>query len=290
LATKACILIKEAQVARSNNIGVLYDKLLFSEEEWESAIGQFLREVKNPSLAVSNSLSGCVFLVENEPSEETSTIWNAEGYSTILRMSLFVTKFVDALQNTDESWHFSVELGNRILRWLLVVQELATDNLNIAGANDIWKGNSPELEAEIMEFSASVRRLVLSSMRLSSGQHSFASRVTLPLKERCGKASTEAFYSARALSGAYADLCEASVAYAQEYIGNVDKNDMWRNTGYCCPGFTNRNFADCSRYHAFCCVARRYGKRAAARKEGTCIHGCDWNSSRCLFGQCGDIR
>jgi hypothetical protein len=237
LATKAGILVKEAISSKSKRLNTLYDKLLFSEEEWEATISPFLREIKNPSLAISNPLSGCIFLVENEPSEGTTTTWNAEGYSTILRMSLFVMKFIEALRNTGEIIVIGAERGSRLLRWIMVVQELVKDNLNIAGTNDIWKNHSPEVDAEIIEFTSSIQRLILSIMDSSSGQHYFAAAVTLPLLERCGNTSVEAFYSARALAKAYADLCEAHQIFKERYVRDVDKDDMWKSTG---------NFVPCS--------------------------------------------
>ncbi|KAA8914542.1 hypothetical protein FN846DRAFT_926712 [Sphaerosporella brunnea] len=230
LAMKACALIKEAEVARNKSLGVLYEKLLFSNDEWEATIRPFLLEVKNPSLAISNSLAGGIFFVENEPVEGASTTWNSEGYSKILRMSLFVTKFIDAVRNTSDTWVIEIEKVSNLLRWLLVVHEVVKDNRSIEGANDIWKDYSPEVDTELTEFAASLQRLIQLAVNTTTDQREFASKVIYPLVERCGNSlSPEAFYSARALSVAYALLCEATPEFAQCYVEEIEKNDMWKS-------------------------------------------------------------
>lgn len=218
LATKASDLVKGAPR------GSLADKLLFSEAQWEAAISPFLREVKNLSLAISNPLGGCIFLAKNGPGD-TDTSWDSEGYSKVLRMAMFSIKLLGSLE--DASSVVSYETLVTFLHHVLLVQEIAKDNLSVAGANSLWKEHSPEAESEISEFISGTSQSVLSTLGGDTGRQKFAPTLVDRLLERCRGQSAAAFYTARALSTTMSDLCEKGQFFRDRAVAWADEARVW---------------------------------------------------------------
>lgn len=224
LAAKANSLISDVS---GDSMSDLVEKLLFTDEQWESALRPFLGAVKNLSLAITNPLGGSIFLVNNDSPTDAESAWDTDGYSTVLRMAMFAMKFVEGLEDTPNI--ISSKTKGILLRHILLVQELLKDKLSVAHANDIWKENSPEVEAEIIEFTSSTQQWAVSALNSDIPQHEFAPALVDKLLERCGGSSAAAFYSARALYVAMSDLCENDQFFRDKAVAWTDANDIWNN-------------------------------------------------------------
>lgn len=217
LATKAGSLVKDAP---KETMDILIEKLLFSEQEWESAIAPHLRRLNSLSLAISNPLAGCIFLLDDDSTiEVVGASWDSEGVSMVLRMAMFSMKLVKELSGVV----IANEVKSQLLYYVLLVQEIANDNLSIAGANQLWKDH--EMESEMLEFMSTTQQWALAALAMGAARE----RVIDRLIERSQGASTAAFYTARALSVALADLTERDQVFREMAVSWVDGNDVWQN-------------------------------------------------------------
>ncbi|KAF8537591.1 hypothetical protein BDD12DRAFT_744486 [Trichophaea hybrida] len=216
-------LVKEAP---EENVAALTEKLLFSEDQWESAISPFLRAVNNLSLAITNPLGGCIFLVENDTSSEVITPRDDEGCSAVLRMAMFSMKFLKALEKPKPIIPNDALIT--LLQYIPLIKEIAKDNLGVAGANDLWTDHSPEMESEMLEFISSVSQWVLSTLSIDKGRQGFAQALVDILSSQCGDASAKAFYVARALAAVMSDLCENNQFFRDKAAAWADGNDIWK--------------------------------------------------------------
>lgn len=223
LASKASSLVKEAP---EKSVTALTEKLLFSEDQWESAISPFLSTVNNISSVITNPLGGCIFLVESDPSSDISTPQDDEGYSAGLRMAMFSMKFLEALERSKPT--ISSKALVTLLYYMLLIQEIAKDNLGIAGANDLWTDHSPEIGSEILEFTSSISQWVLSTLSMDKGRQEFTPALVDRLLSLCGDVSAKSFYAARALAAVMSGLCENDQFFRDKAAAWADGNDIWK--------------------------------------------------------------
>lgn len=181
--------------------------------------------MKNLSLAISNPLGGCIFLATNGPGD-TNTSWDEEGYSKVLRMAMFSIKLLESLENA--SFVVSDETLVTLLYHILLVREIAKDNLSVTGANSLWKEHSPEAESEILEFISGASQWVLSTLGRDTGRRKFTYTLVDRLLVQCRGQSAVAFYTARALSAAMSDLCERDQFYRDRAVAWADEAFIWK--------------------------------------------------------------
>ncbi|KAL7276533.1 hypothetical protein RUND412_000456 [Rhizina undulata] len=233
LASKAKELVNRAP---ENARAALSEKLYFSEEQWSDALEPFLRGIRNVSLAITNSLGSCVFLVENESSDISSAkiARDEMGFSGALRMAMFTINFLREMGSlnrrkdahpVDIFENMSVESRTRLFYHVALVLEIAKDNLAIAGTNDLWNEYSPDIEAEIMKFVSDAQQFVadcLYEQEYISAYQGNTNETALYLlktwdrvtEDSKGK-SLKAFYAARVMAFIVADLAE-NVPHAAE--------------------------------------------------------------------------
>ncbi|KAI5848931.1 hypothetical protein BZA05DRAFT_339706 [Tricharina praecox] len=217
LAAKAASLVKGVPKETAD---MLVAKLLFSEEEWESAIAPHPRKVNSLSLAISNPLGGAIFLVGDDATEKGGeAFWDSEGYSTVLRMALFSTKLVKELAG----FVIADEVKSQLLYYILLVQEVAKDNLSVAGANQLWKDH--EMEPEMLVFTSATQHWAQAALAAGGAREKLVER----LMQRSRGADAATFYAARALSIVLADLTERDQVFREMAVSWVDSNDVWKD-------------------------------------------------------------
>ena len=224
LAGKASSLISGAPKGQASD---LIERLLFTEEQWETALRPFLNTQINPSLAITNPLGGCIFLVDNSSSEKIESTWDTYGYSTLLRMAMFSAKLIEELSSA--SIPISSKTKTALLYYILLVQQLAKDNLSVAHANNLWKEYSPDIDADVLEFTSNTQQWVVSTLGSDKLRHEFAPALVERLLERSSGSSSTAFYTARVLCVVISDLCEDDQFFRDMAVKWVNENEVWKN-------------------------------------------------------------
>ncbi|KAF2115322.1 RING zinc finger protein-like protein [Lophiotrema nucula] len=127
--------------------------VLATVAEWEGALNPFLATAPRSSLAITNPLSGAVYLAKMDGSQsaERKIPRDADGYSPAFRIAQYMVKMLSAL---DSSASESIPLATMrsFLVSITTTIQLATDNLGLAGANNLWNVYTPEVEADAMNF------------------------------------------------------------------------------------------------------------------------------------------
>lgn len=228
LAEKARDLINRAP--ESERAG-LAERLLFTEEYWRSVLRPFLRCVRNVSLAITNVVGGCVFLVADDVAGDGAdtelVVRDGQGVSSALRMGVFTVEFLKAVGVFDRSTAdifsgVSEEARVNLFFYLTLVLEIAKDNIGIGGANDLWTGCSAEVEVEVEEFVSNAQLLI--SNWLKEGELVVYLAVDRLMEASLQRTAT-GFYAARVLVRLIADLTEyqqTSVERAQGWIKSVN--------------------------------------------------------------------
>lgn len=236
LAEKARDLINRAP--ESERAG-LAERLLFTGEHWRPALQPFLGRVRNVSVAITNAVGGCVFLVADDVAEPgLVVVRDGQGVSSVLRMGIFMVEFLKAVGAFEGSAGdifsgVSEEARVNLLFYLTLVLEMAKDNVGIAGANDLWTGFSAEVEAEVEEFVSNAQLFIANCTK--EGEPAVYLAVDRFMEATLQQTAT-GFYAARVLARLIADLTEyqrTSTEQTQGWIKSVNvrkATDVFRCT------------------------------------------------------------
>lgn len=235
LAEKARDLINRAP--ESERAG-LAERLLFTGKHWRPALQPFLGRVRNVSLATTNAVGGCVFLVVDDAAEAGPVVRDGQGVSSALRMGVFTVEFLKAVGAFEGSAGdifsgVSEEARVNLFFYLTLTLEAARDNVGIAGANDLWTGYSVEVEAEVEEFVSNAQLFITNCIK--EGEPAVYLAVDR-LMEATVQQTATGFYAARVLARVIADLAEyqrTSAEQAQGWIKSVNvrrATDVFRCT------------------------------------------------------------
>lgn len=222
------------------------ERLLFAEEHWKPALSPFLQSIRNPSLAIANPIGGCIFLIDDDSSDTSipgSIVRDGQGVSTALRMGIFTIEFLKAMDVFDKRDNplidifsgISEEARSNLLFYLTLTLELAKDNISIAGVNDLWTGNLPEVEMEAEDFVSDAQKFVANCLK-EGELAGYVLSVIDRLTEASAQQSTSGFYSARVLAGLISELSEhqkISPEKSQGWLKSVDVRrglDVFRST------------------------------------------------------------
>ncbi|KAI9809452.1 MAG: hypothetical protein M1827_006832 [Pycnora praestabilis] len=154
------------QASEEGRAGVL-DQLLPDFTQWASAMHLFLQVPPNPSLAISSPLGGAVNMVERKPEvKDNPTASEAprdcDGYSPAIRMSWFTAKL---LQSSDIFNLVTHKKRIDVYHGLSLMIQLASDNLSLAGTNNLWAQYTPEIESEMLDMVSAAQGLVASWLK-----------------------------------------------------------------------------------------------------------------------------
>ncbi len=136
-------------------------RVLPSADSWNQALAPFLDTPPKSSLAITNPLTGAVYLVSSNTSTTTaqSLSRDADGYSSAYRIAQYVTKLFKHAESfpIDKA---PKEFQTAYLRNIAVTVQLADDNLGLAGSNGLWTHYNHDVETDAMAFMSDAQSLV----------------------------------------------------------------------------------------------------------------------------------
>ncbi|KAH0537719.1 hypothetical protein FGG08_005526 [Glutinoglossum americanum] len=187
------------------------DQLLPDISQWETALRPFLEIAPKSSLAITDPLAGCVFLVERagitDPSFIIEQPRDSNGYSKAIRIASYTARLLKA---SDIFTLLDQDKRTAIFKGIVITMQLANDNLGLAGANHLWDQYSSDVEEDMVEFISCAHDVILKLLRggmdgiifQPSAQDDFWALPALRAT------SARAFYTARASSLVYSELVE----------------------------------------------------------------------------------
>jgi len=220
----------------------LVEKVFFKEDQWRSNLNPFLKKAPRPSLAISNPIGGAVFLVKGlqEDASSEEIVRDLDGLSRVLRMAAFVVEFLKSmgvLERNDEGAANTLKGitdGSRVtlLKYLMLVSILASDNITIRESNDLWNQYSSGMEAEMMEFVFGAQHFFFESLKEPEPEAREANKVPAYifklldcLLDTSKQETPEGFYSARILEAMISTLSEdrkISSDQSQSWLQSID--------------------------------------------------------------------
>ncbi|KAF2746877.1 hypothetical protein M011DRAFT_468163 [Sporormia fimetaria CBS 119925] len=169
--------------------------------DWDETFSHLLESLPRASLAITNPLAGAVHLVQPHIHHHAKIPYDADGYSAAYRFALYTVKIFQ------ESSLFKVnglypEKEQHLLRNVSLTQQLASDNLSLAGANELWVIYNSEVENEASAFISAAQEVLTQSLarceeRMESPLRDWALGL---LSHREADLSPTAYYMARAAS------------------------------------------------------------------------------------------
>ncbi|KAI9765177.1 MAG: hypothetical protein M1840_007770 [Geoglossum simile] len=191
----------------------LVDHLLPRPPQWEAAIEPFLYIPPKPSLAITDPLAGCVHLVERSGNTDSSLAMDlprdSNGYSTAIRIASYTTRLLkanDVFSSLDQDNQIAIFKG------IVLIMQLANDNLGLAGANHLWTQYSSDVEEDILGFISDSHGIIVKLLRAGLGGLALQPHAQdgFWVSAAPGVMSTRSFYLARASSLVYSELVELS--------------------------------------------------------------------------------
>ena len=143
--------------------------------QWSAATEPLLRIRPNPALAMTSSLGGAVYMVDQKSTDTDSLIKiprDSNGYCPALRMALYVRGM---LKNSDIFQFLSTEQRTNTVSYMILVLNLANDNLGLHGANDLWNIYDPEVEEEMSLFVSQTQAVIADWLKLAPSSDSNSS-------------------------------------------------------------------------------------------------------------------
>ena len=135
----------------------LLKSLLPDIDRWRSELQPFLQKPLPPSFAITDSLGATLSLVrlsaQNGDLKIRSQI-DSDGYSSLLRMSLYSMQLLSRAQSDAGSLPQDMNIQREIVVLLLTAQ-IAGDGLSMHAENELWKG--VEANDDIIQFRKSVK-------------------------------------------------------------------------------------------------------------------------------------
>ncbi|PSN61357.1 hypothetical protein BS50DRAFT_504653 [Corynespora cassiicola Philippines] len=184
-------------------------------EDWDAALSPFLQLTPNPSLAITNCLGGAVYLLDfNQTSHQINVSRDLDGYSAAYRIAQYVARLFksgDLLRIEEVPSNVCATL----VRNISLTVQLVSDNLGLAGANQLWAAHGPDVEADAMGFLADARSLIRQNLKQlsnvwtgSGGDTSLLSWALELLSTIDADVSVTAYYMARAYGSLVADAID----------------------------------------------------------------------------------
>ncbi|KAI9775587.1 MAG: hypothetical protein M1835_005753 [Candelina submexicana] len=191
-------------------------QLLPDSVQWAAAVRPFLKVTPNPSFAITSPLGSAVCMITNT-SEATDTATlaqlphDSEGYSAAIRMAWYTMSIIKA---TNIFEMISPERRSEVYQNLIIMVQLADDNLSLAGANHLWVLYTLEVEAKMLDFISESQSLLRrwleasgSNIQPLSGSNFVNTTLDYFSKNSLGT-SALAYYSARIMSVVNSQLAE----------------------------------------------------------------------------------
>ena len=192
-------------------------QLLPESAQWFSVIQPFLTIPPNANMTITNPLGGAVYMVDRsveklELKATRDVPRDSNGYSPALRVAIYVSSLI---ANSDIFELISTEQRTDIVYYLSLSLSLASDNLGLQGANDLWIQYNSEVDDEMTQFVSRTQTLVArwlemtdSSDLRSTTKAEFLGAAGRRLLDRSLGLSATAYNNARAFSSLQSELIE----------------------------------------------------------------------------------
>lgn len=180
-------------------------------ELWNNALQLFWSTAPRPSLSITNPLGGAVYLVQLTDRSTDATIdRDADGFSQALRFAMYSARVFNRFTLFEA---LPTESRSELFRLLQLTVLLASDNISIAGANDLWTIYTPEVEAEMLDFITEAQQLITHCLHQPSdgvvdSAYSFVSEAISNFTKGFGSRSSADFYGARMCHTMLTELVE----------------------------------------------------------------------------------
>jgi len=177
-----------------------------SAAQWATALAPISKVWVNPALAVTNFLSNAIALIQNN-TESTDVAQNSiprdsDGFSSALRLAWYAVRLA---KQTDNMLHGTGDEKMTACKGIILVLQLATDDLSVYGQNYLLVASKLEWEKQLISFLTDAQNLL--TLWLQSKQD-FVLGVGDKLLEGCRLFSTASYYNARAYSAITVELGE----------------------------------------------------------------------------------
>ncbi|KAF2267433.1 hypothetical protein CC78DRAFT_530830 [Lojkania enalia] len=137
-----------------------------NDTDWGSALTPFLQASPRSSLAITNPLSGAVYLAQSGGSriDLKKIPRDADGYSSAFRIAQYVAKIFVTGDKIDPE-KIPLEVRRSFLHKIILTLQLASDNLGLAGANHLWAVYSPDVEADVMSWMKDAHQMITAELK-----------------------------------------------------------------------------------------------------------------------------
>lgn len=208
----------------------LVSRFLFTDPQWAAALSAFTQQIPNVSLAITNPLAGCIYLMEEEDVETGSypkTVHDASGYSSALRMAMFSIEYLGSCSKTIPD-----DTKSMLLYYFSILEEIAKDNLTVADTNLLWQHNEGHMETEILAFLAKVHQWISTNISpATDSATSLSSHLIERLINGSAGSTSSAFYAARALGSLMSSFGEQNEYFRERGMKWLEATEVWNSDG-----------------------------------------------------------
>lgn len=189
-----------------------------SAAQWTTALAPMSNIRVNPALAITNSLSNAIALIAKDTGltdvAQHSIPRDSDGFSSALRLAWYAVRLA---KQTDNILHGTPDQNIITCRGVVLVIQMATDDLSVYGENNLLVASRSETENYLISFMDDAQRLL--SFWLQTKQD-FILGISDKLLEGCRLFSTSSYYNARAYSAIIVELGELH-GLVEEVSGSI---------------------------------------------------------------------
>ncbi|KAH8804720.1 hypothetical protein F5884DRAFT_796984 [Xylogone sp. PMI_703] len=201
-----------------------------NSKRWLELLSPLLSRPLNPALSITNPLHGSLSLIEVSSPQRVTLPRDLKGYSAAFRMALYSSQL--ALE--EKFLDLDIEIQVDILYLLMVVAEIATDQVGLSEENMLWSSLlDPDVAGEVQEFTSTVRSCIASTVHGAKlwrddnkdGSLSVIGVLISKLLKTSNSNTPTGFYAARALSSLLSELVERhgwQQNGSEDWLGRID--------------------------------------------------------------------
>ena len=207
----------------------IFSRFLFTDPQWAAALSAFTQQLPNVSLAITNPLAGCIYLIEEDVETESSPeiVHDASGYSSALRMAMFSMEYLGSCSRTIPD-----DTKSTLLYYFSIFEEIAKDNLTVADTNLFWQHNEGHMETEILAFLAKVHQWISTSISPATDNSTLlSSHLVERLINGSVGSTSSAFYAARALGSLMSSFGEQNEYFRERGMKWLEATEVWKSDG-----------------------------------------------------------
>lgn len=189
-----------------------------SAAQWTTALAPISKVRVNPALAITNSLGNAIALIaKHGGSTEVAQHSNPrdfDGFSSALRLAWYAVRLA---KQTDNMLHGTGDEKMITCRGVVLVLQIATDELSVYGQNYLLVASRSETERYLISFMDDAQSLLSSWLQ---SKQDFVLGISDTLLEGCRLFSTSSYYNARAYSAIIVELGELH-GLVEEVSGSI---------------------------------------------------------------------